>query len=502
MQEKEWVRNLRGMSPRARANLRHYLLTQRPRRRDKLAQLLDALEKHVLRKSEGKTPSEEAFAALALPGKPLQYFRQRMHELGQECQKFSMLQHLPEVPADRFRLQLLALRARRWKAAFRKLYGKWRKALPDLPASAERYAAAAGIEAMHMDYLLQAPARTRAQPYAELHASLDIAFLLSKFRFAYSALNYDSLYQSGPEAEAGGHALKGLQPALQMMAEYQQAGDVPPLLQAHYCRLMTLREPENENWFHQLEALLARHTGTDITGGARFSREDAIALYEGAVNYAARRINQGHPEYRSTVIRLYRDRRRKGCLLSMTGEVRYRTIINLVGLLAQDGQYDEADAVIDEYGDKIAFEGENPEKALAFCKGMVRFFRGEFRAVVTIMHQALADPHDLRRKPKARAYWCMALYELGEYEDLRSGAVPNFRKSLHSLRSQDARLKSTYLGFLRDLGALLKVMLQPRYAADAERTDQLTRLRAKIAAQPRIPHNNWLIRQIDRALAE
>ncbi|MCP4442652.1 MAG: hypothetical protein GY810_27415 [Aureispira sp.] len=164
--------------------------------------------------------------------------------------------------------------------------------------------------------------------------ALDLFFVLEKLQVACDMASRNIVIQSNYEWTM-----------LDTVLDYVEQSEYAkyPILQAYKAifKLLTSKPAENERYYQQLKQLLEAHR-------TEFSRKDLMGLYDHALNYAIKQINQGAIEYYAEALDHYIFLV-ESQLIFMDGYLLGWDYKNIVTIALRQKKYDWTAQFIEEY---------------------------------------------------------------------------------------------------------------------------------------------------------
>lgn len=177
-----------------------------------------------------------------------------------------------------------------------------------------------------------------------------------------------------------------------------------PAIAIYYQIIMTLREGQNEEHFHELQRLLKLHE-------KKFSREDLFDMYKYAQNYCIKQINLGNPAYQKTLLDTYKIILKNGVLVH-TGTITQWSYKNVATVSLRQGEYDWAKNFITKYKDFLL--PEERENAYSYNLANYYFHKGEMdEALKTLQKVSFTDPY---YQLDTRSMMLKIYFEMNEYD--------------------------------------------------------------------------------------
>lgn len=300
------------------------------------------------------------------------------------------------------------------------------------------------------------------QSLRQLAESADVAYLAARLRLICLSAAQRGVYRADEGLPQDEQIIK--------LAENYNWREIPILDIYLHCYRM-LRMPEEECHFKSFKESLLLH-------GALFMHEDVRGLYLLATNYGIRQINNGHKQYSTEVLDLYKAGLANGALLENETLSRF-TFHNIVAAGLQSGALDWVEHFIHQWQSRV--ERPYRESSFSFNLARLEYARKRYPAVLSLLqHANYRDPLlNLAAKTLLLKTW----YELGEW-DLLQSHLDAMRAYIHRKRVIGYH-RANYLNVLR--------YTQKRINLNAHDKEAVGRLAAAIAQEEILSEREWLL---------
>ncbi len=230
-------------------------------------------------------------------------------------------------------------------------------------------------------------------------AAIDKAFVLEKLRLGAAQLS-----RQGLAVVQSDERPRWLNTIRQWCAEEPLLSEMPAV-QAYLAALRLLETPSPETYAAFTTVLREHHPV--------FSKEELAALYQYALNYCIRRINDGHPEAYPEALNLYRALLDRGVLLRQ-GRLSQWTYKNITTAGLRSGAFEWTEQFLHQYRDSLA-PGER-DNAFAYNVAALFFEKGDFsNTLLTLQNVEFTD---FTYHLGAKILQLKCFYLLNEYEAL------------------------------------------------------------------------------------
>ena len=314
---------------------------------------------------------------------------------------------------------------------------------------------------------LYASARKRTEPHnlQAITDHLDIAYLARKLRQSCLALAHQAVYRTQYE--------QGLLPKLLESAAQPPYNSIPAVAVYYHC-YQALSHPAEAGHFKQFKAHIFLY-------GHLFPPTEARGLYLLAINYCARRINEGQADFSRETLGLYK----KGLenkLLFQDGRLSRFTYRNIVTTAIMQGEYSWAEQFIHHYRGYLP--PEQQEAAFSLALARLEYERQNYGATLALLQKT--DFKDLLLNLAAKTVLLKTFYQLQEFESLHS--------HLAAMRTYINRKKiigyhrENYLNLINSVQKLLRLNPYER--------EGYQKLREEVQQLEPIAEKKWLLEQI------
>lgn len=261
------------------------------------------------------------------------------------------------------------------------------------------------------------------------------------------------------------------------------AGAIPaagnPALALMHAGFRALQEPENDDCFRQLKALLAAHVHL-------FRPAESRDLFMTAINFAIRRHNRGERDYTREAFDLYRQALENGILLE-NGVLPKYTYINILNLAKLTGEHAWAHLFLENHRDSLP--ETDRDNTYRYAKAVLHFRSSDYRAVLELLREV--DFPDVFINLDARKMLLRSYYELSEWLSLTS-LLESFKAFLRR-RKDLGYHRESYLNLLKFTQKLVKII----GAGTAKRRA----LAEKIRQTPAVAERDWLLEKLQSGTA-
>lgn len=301
----------------------------------------------------------------------------------------------------------------------------------------------------------------------------DLAFVLEKLRLGAAMLNRHGL--AVLQAEERPRWL----PAIRQWCAEEPLLSEHPAVRVYLAALELLENPAPDH-FSALNALLDQHH-------AVFGPEELAALYQYALNYCIRRINDGHPEAYREALDLYRTLLDRNVLLRQ-GRLSQWTYKNITTAGLRSGAFAWTEQFLHQYRD--ALPPAEQENAFAYNMAALNFEKQNFPATLLTLQNV--EFTDFTYHLGAKILQLKCYYLLDETEAL-TALLEATRQLLRRNRSLSPFGKTANLHFLRAL-KLLSAWKQSKIRTTPQKwRQQRAALAEKVRRMQPLANKDWLM---------
>ncbi len=221
--------------------------------------------------------------------------------------------------------------------------------------------------------------------------------------------------------------------------------DEVPQISIYYQIYLTQIENDNEDHYYKLKELLEKHSQI-------FPIDEAMVIYEHALNYCLRKGNQGKRNFISELFDVYQDYLNKVVIIGDAELIpwHFKNIIAAATILKK---YDWTEKFINDYKDKLP---ENQrDNAISFNLARLYFFQKKYDKVISLLQEVEYD--DITYNIGSKALLVKTFFETDEIEILFS-ISDSFRVYLQRQRNIPVQRKQIYLNLIKFTKKLAKLI--------------------------------------------
>ena len=280
------------------------------------------------------------------------------------------------------------------------------------------------------------PDRTARRNVEEILNNLDRFFLAEKFRYFCSVLSQQFIVS---------HEYKLLF-IDEIVSHIEKFGyqDVPPVA-VYYQIYLTQKDAENTEHYFKLIELLEKY-------GDLFPRIEAEFIYQAALNYCIKKINEGSQQFLKEYFNLFVLLLKKEMLLT-DGELSPWHFRNIVIAALRIGKYDWAEDFIHNY--KSFLPDAMRENAVSFNLAQLYFYQKKYDKVIELLHRV--EYEDFSYNLNSKTFLLMTYYEIDEIEPLYS-LMDSFRTYLNRHKNIPNSRRKPYFDLIKYTKKLSRIM--------------------------------------------
>lgn len=311
-------------------------------------------------------------------------------------------------------------------------------------------------------YLENRKQRTTEKNLIETVRSLDTYYLINKLRYSAAILHYKHFLNLRDDSIL-------LPDILALLREKPMD---TPVVNIYHHVILTLIEPDEEQHFTGLKALLFKHA--DV-----LQIETQKEVFAFALNYCIRKINKGRSGYQSEIFALYKDALTRGMLL-VDGQLTPWDFKNIVTIGLRNKEYKWTDAFIEEFIKKLPKKEQ--DNAYTFNRARHYFATAKYGKVLELLQNV--EYNDIFYLLDSKTTLMKTYYELGEYQPLLS-LKESFRILLRRKKLISEQNQVNYGNFAR--------MTMKLYRADVKNKTQMAALKKALEGTSNIADKAWIM---------
>jgi len=321
------------------------------------------------------------------------------------------------------------------------------------------------------------PRRTAGEHLRRQAEALHHAHVLEKLRLSIAMMSRNTLAVIGP-----GDAPQWQNDFTELRGDRRIAGELPAV-EVYFAAQDLLKDPSQAT-FAALTTALDAHYPT-------FQKEELNELYQCALNYCIRRINNGQPEAYADALTLYRTLLDRGLLLQ-NGRLSQWTYKNIATTGLRTGAFDWTENFLTEYRDMLL--PAERDNAFAFNLATLYFEKQDFtKALRTLQNVEFTD---ITYHVGAKILQLKSFYLLGETDALHFllDATGQLLRRNKSLSTFGKTTNLHFIGILRRISQWKqKKNRLPPEKSEQERLRLLERARR---LQP-LANRDWILRILE-----
>lgn len=273
------------------------------------------------------------------------------------------------------------------------------------------------------------------QNLEEIDKNLDNFYLGEKLRYMCAAL---SQRQRGSHVYILAHEKEIIQ-----LINIRN-NNLTPAEAIYYQIYLTYIEGENEQHYYKLKDLLKIH-------GLKFQSIEGKTLYDSAINYCVKKLNQGKTEFLEQLFEMYEDYLYKE-LIYIDGELDPFHFKNIVIVGLRLGKFDWIENFIKESREKLPESSR--ENAYTFNLARLYWYKKEHDKVISLLQEV--EYEDIVYNLSAKAMLLTTYYENNEIEPLYS-LFESFRAFLNRRKDLTESKKRNYLNTIKFTKRLTRI---------------------------------------------
>lgn len=327
------------------------------------------------------------------------------------------------------------------------------------------------IEIERNTFLHESTKRPDQTNLAAIASYLEHGFLGQALKLLYAMQNENKILGKN-------HSWQFLESIWEILSDLESS--FPPLIRLYF-HLNGLFKKDHAAHFSVLRELLHAHS-------AEISQDELRPIYTAALNHCARQMNLGEENFEGEFYIISKEMIIQGILLEEGGTLSPWLFKNINTVALRQGEFKWAEDFIDSHVQFV--EEEHQEAAVAYNRGILFFFKGEFELAQQSFHQLLQIGTDIFYQLDARAILLRIYFAKGDSLGMES-LLHSFRMYINRNKRISKTHKDNYLTFLKFFRRLINLPTQ-----DA---DRIAKLRADVLD---LDWNNsgktWILEELDK----
>lgn len=426
--------------------LKKFLTSPYFNRNEALVMLFDLLVVHINERSQADLEKVELWKRI-YPGESYDdvLFRKNCSDLLKLVEDFLAQQVYEDNPIHQATFLIEAVAKKKMDKLYNSTMKTARRLSEQQPyRTASYYLSQYQVEKNYYDLMEQEHDRTAKRNVEDILVNLDRFFLAEKLRFACSVLSQISMVSHEYKVLFIDEIVKQIQ-----NSEFL---DVPPIA-IYYQIFLTLTEVDNFEHYYKLMKLLNEH-------GDFFPRNEAEFIYQAALNYSAKKINQGSKQFLEEYFNVFEILLEKEFLLT-DGELSPWHFRNIVVAALRIGKFDWTSNFITKY--QKFLPNNMRENAVSFNTAMLHFYKKEHNQVIRLLQQIEYD--DFSYNLNSKSMLLQTYYEMDEIEPLYS-FMDSFRTYLNRHKDFSTSRRVLYTNLIKFTKQLTKIIPGDKKALD------------------------------------
>lgn len=292
------------------------------------------------------------------------------------------------------------------------------------------------VEKNYYDLLSLEHDRTSKKNEEVILSNLDRFFIAEKLRFACSVMSQKILFSHEYD----------LLLMDEIVAEIKKGGldDVPPVA-VYFQIYLTYIDAENTDHYYKLMGILEKF-------GDTFPRNEAEFIYQAALNYCVKKLNQGSRQFLEEYFNVFVILLEKELLMT-DGELSPWHFRNIVVIALRLGKTDWTENFINNY--KKYLPDSMRENAVSFNTAQLYFFQKKYEKVISILQTI--EYEDFTYNLNSKSALLMTYFEIDEIEPLYS-LMDSFRTYLNRHKDFPASRRIQYTNLIKFTKQLTKII--------------------------------------------
>jgi hypothetical protein len=302
----------------------------------------------------------------------------------------------------------------------------------------------------------------------EISENIDIFFISEKLKLYSTLLSAKSIKKIDVNLNFIDEIIK--------FVETSNFLQYPPIA-IYYQIYLTLNDSKNEDHYHKLKELIVKNIHL-------FPKDEAIDIYESALNYCISKANSGSGEFYVELLNLY-----KGMLsneiLDSPGRLNPTNFRNIIFTASRVKDYKWAEWFIETYKDKL--DERYRDNAVTFNLARLNYYKKDYDKVKKYLRDV--EFNDLAYELSAKSMLIATYYDTDDYDPLYS-LLDSFNMFLNrnkkTIPEQKGKAHQVLIKFVKKL-----ININPSDKKAKEK------LRQDIEKSGDIPDKQWLLDRVD-----
>ncbi|HHH52358.1 MAG TPA: hypothetical protein ENK91_01760 [Bacteroidetes bacterium] len=298
--------------------------------------------------------------------------------------------------------------------------------------------------------------------------NLDVFFISEKLKLYNTLLSWKRVYQLDIELNFIDEVIEFVN-----KIEYEK---YPPIA-IWYQIYIAVKEVDNIEHYFKLKEMIKNYINT-------FPKEEAMDIFESALNYCIRKINTGKSEFFNEIFTLYNTMIENAMIIDEEGmdPTRFR---NIVITALRIKEFDWAEGFIEKYSEYIPEKYR--ENAVTFNLARLYFHKKDYSKVIEYLRDVEFD--DMVYELSSKQMLIATYYDTDEYTPLYS-LLDSFSVFLNRhKRTIPENRRKNYKLFIKFVKKLLNISPRDKVA--------LKKLKKQIEDAGNIPDKKWLIQRVE-----
>ncbi len=322
------------------------------------------------------------------------------------------------------------------------------------------------VEKSYFDLMVLEHNRTAKKNEEEILNNLDRFFMSEKLRFSCSVMSQQILVS---------HEYKLLfMDEIVSQIEKYKFEDVPPVA-VYYQIYLTYVDADNTDHYFKLMSILDNY-------GDLFPRNEAEFIYQAALNYCVKKLNQGSQEFLEEYFNVFVILLEKELLIA-DGELSPWHFRNIVVAALRLRKFEWTEQFINKY--KSYLPESMRENAVSFNTAQLFFSQKKFEKVIELLR--MVEYEDISYNLNSKTMLLSTYYEIDEIEPLYS-LMDSFRTYLNRHKDISTNKRRPYLNLIKFTKILTKMAPGDKKA--------IQKLKEEVEQTQDISSLNWLREKI------
>lgn len=297
--------------------------------------------------------------------------------------------------------------------------------------------------------------------------NLDNFYFIEKIKYYCSVLSQKNLLNQD-------YNIEFIYPVINYLKSKESNSS--PVLSIYLSSYLTLSEPENIEHYFKLKELLIDYSSS-------LEKKEAVNLFDSAMNYCIRKMNQGKSEFYQEYFELAEKGLKESILLE-NGEITHWRFNNIVANALRLGKVEWADKFIGN--NKEYLPETQRENVVSFSLSRLHWYQKDYNKVLEVIRNV--EYEDFNYSLISKSTLLKAYFELNEFDALIS-FIETFSVYINRHKEIPVQRKKTYSTLISYTRKLVRLNVSDKKA--------VSKLNEEISKSEDFPSKSWLLEKLE-----